>query len=134
MCTPGGGLEPGESTRDGLRRELREELGLAEPDIGEVVWLREHTFDWGPRRIRQREVYHVVRVDRFTPRLLDAVEAEPVVALRWFAATSLATIQEEVAPRALASIVTGYLRHGPPAAPLDWVVDPLSRPTPPAGA
>ena len=39
---PGGGLEPDEEHLAGLRRELREELGLIDVVIGPHVWSREH--------------------------------------------------------------------------------------------
>jgi len=122
-CTPGGGRRPGESSVACLHRELHEELGLAQPSIGPVIWRREQTFNWGPRRICQREIYHVVHVDHFPPRLLDEVEAEMVVELRWWPAAELASIPEIVAPRALARIVADYLRDGPPRRELEWVVD-----------
>ncbi|HRE01390.1 MAG TPA: NUDIX hydrolase, partial [Ilumatobacteraceae bacterium] len=37
---PGGGLDPGEDAHAGLRRELREELGLDECSIGAHLWNR----------------------------------------------------------------------------------------------
>jgi ADP-ribose pyrophosphatase YjhB (NUDIX family) len=37
-CTPGGGLEDGETIHDGIQREMIEETGV-EPVIGRILWV-----------------------------------------------------------------------------------------------
>jgi 8-oxo-dGTP pyrophosphatase MutT (NUDIX family) len=112
--TPGGGLEPGESPEDGLRRELKEELGLKNFTMGPVLWRRQHTFNWGGRRFRQREQFHAVHLPRFQPRISDAVEAKTLDRFHWWPLPELKRTSERLTPHSLARIVAQYLTQGPP--------------------
>lgn len=134
--TPGGGLEPGESTFDGLRRELREELGLVRFSIGPLLWTREHQIPMITGHDGQRDTTYLVRVDRFEPLPeigWEQLRAEHVHEIRWWAVAEIAAATRDhheqitagiprpllFAPRRLGTLVAEFLTSGPPIRPID---------------
>jgi 8-oxo-dGTP pyrophosphatase MutT (NUDIX family) len=127
---PGGGLDPGEADHDGLRRELREELGLTDVEIGPHVWSREHVIPMVTGHDGQRDRIYLVRRPHFDPHPeigWERLRAEFVHEMRWWtldeldAATRTADAGEGVpfAPARLATLYHRLLTEGPPAAPID---------------
>ena len=96
-----------------------EELGLAQFVMGPLVWLRQHTFHWGEKRICQREQYYIIPVARFEPHMSDATEAKVLDRFHWWPVAELARARERLTPLSLAQIVGRYLLQGPPREPLD---------------
>jgi 8-oxo-dGTP diphosphatase len=130
---PGGGLEPGEDPETGLRRELREELGLIELDVGPHVWNRLHVIPMTTGHDGQRDRIHLVRTRRFEPQPelgWDALRDEYVHEIRWWTLDEVEAhgraqiVQPDgrpivFAPRQLASLVRQVLAEGPPLEPID---------------
>jgi G:T/U-mismatch repair DNA glycosylase/8-oxo-dGTP pyrophosphatase MutT (NUDIX family) len=119
---PGGGVDPSESDEAAIRRELREESGLADAEIGPCLWTREHWFPEMAGFGGQAERIFLVRTSAFEPVpewSPDELAAEGIVAQRWWTQEELAASRDTFAPRRLPELVRELLRDGPPDEAVD---------------
>lgn len=120
--TPGGGLEPGESDEDALRREVAEETGATRFSVDRLVLTRRVEFTWDNRDYSQREYFYRVQTDRFEP-VLDGNpaqgEASAFREFRWWSIDDIGRSDETFSPRDLHSLLESLTRNGPSWRPVD---------------
>jgi 8-oxo-dGTP pyrophosphatase MutT (NUDIX family) len=117
-----GGIDPGESAEDAIRRELREETGLDSAEIGPVIWTRREVFPWAGKTLDQREDVVLVRTAAFEPSPAlgrEGLAAEDVHELRWWTLEELEASDAVFYPTKLAHFVRRLLESGPPDEPVD---------------
>lgn len=122
---PGGGIETGEGPEAALTRELNEEIGLAQPKIGKLIWTREHMIPlFDNKWDGQRELIFQVEVpQRFnpTPAMTPTeLQSESLHEVRWWSFEEIVSESTIVfVPRSLSLFPQQLADDGLPDNPID---------------
>ncbi|MFV0315676.1 MAG: NUDIX hydrolase [Microthrixaceae bacterium] len=118
---PGGGIDRGESSEQAAERELWEEAGIRDAQLGPVVWTQSVEFSFGGMRFDQDEWIHVATCDGTTnpPGGLEFLEAAAFGEQRWWSPDELCASGERTIPYRLAEFLPDLVEHGAPSEPID---------------
>jgi 8-oxo-dGTP pyrophosphatase MutT (NUDIX family) len=117
---PGGHREGDESYEDALRREIAEETGILDVEVGDVLTELDHSFTFVGVSYDCRERYFICRLagPRQTWPTLDAVEAKGIVGMQWFSRADLAARPtDHLEPPRLLAMVDELAHLGLPRQP-----------------
>ncbi|MER7175348.1 NUDIX hydrolase [Streptomyces mesophilus] len=104
---PGGGLDEGESPREGALRELHEETGWRDLVLGELLCTWEHDFTRAGVPVRQHEHIYVSQgpLRDLGPEVARAHAADGILGARWWTPADLETTEEALWPPQLAAVL-----------------------------
>jgi 8-oxo-dGTP pyrophosphatase MutT (NUDIX family) len=121
---PGGGIDAGESSGDAARRELHEETGITEVEVGPCVWIQHAVFTFGGYHFDQHERIHVAwcdgaDLDKAQPAGLEALEVLALGRPRWWPVDDLLASTDRVLPHRLREFLPDLVDGRLPDPPHD---------------
>lgn len=125
---PGGGIEAGEPSDHAVARELHEEAGIDEAEIGPVVYTQYVEFSFGGYDFEQNEVLHVAWTDQTDirpPQGLEYLEALAFRGARWWTLDEVLASEEPFLPARLPELLPRLVAGDLPNPPID-ISPPLS--------
>ena len=105
--TLGGRIEPGESVLSAAERELREETGIVDADVGPRVWYGEQVLEINgvPWLLKENFVLARCASSAFTDAGWTTEERQAIVQMRWWSLGELATTSKTIKPPTLATML-----------------------------
>ena len=119
---PGGGIERGESSEHAAMRELHEECGFGDADVGPCVWTQYVEFDFAMYHFKSDERIHVAyakTAGEWNPQGLEALEAAAFEDGKWWTVEDLLASDVRTLPDRLREFLPDLVAGNIPDEPID---------------